>query len=247
MTVDSVPLFKVVPPTVFQDGDELIPLTVSSTREHKEAFFKIIITYFPSSSSIMASYGTVQRPTASSTATSKAEQPDESKDSTRKKRDDFKLICPFNIPLTPEAAAVRIIRNLENFGLYYTIFVWGVLFITLVPQRKVSLVYLVATTYVTCVYLLLLRAQPNSMVLHRVIDKRLVLALLAVATAVELILTHAGIHLLATLAGGVPVVIAHAVLYVADDLFVGEEACAAGELVPLVDKKTGDVESPASV
>lgn len=115
------------------------------------------------------------------------------------------------------------------------------------PQRKVSLVYLVATTYVTCIYLLLLRAQPNSVVLHRVIDKRLVLALLAVATAVELILTDAGIHLIGTLAGGVPVVIAHAVLCVADDLFVGEEACAAGELVPLVGMKTCDVESPASV
>lgn len=195
----------------------------------------------------MASYGTMQRPATSSTATLKADQPDDSKDSTRKRLNDFKLLCPFNIPLSPEAAAVRIIRNLGDFGLYYTLFVWIILFISLVPKRKVSLIFLVAMTVVACLYLLLLRALPNSVVLHRVIDKWLVLALLAIVTGVELILTRAAIHLLITLACGIPIILVHAVLRVRVDLFVGEEACAAGELVPLVAMKTGDVESPASV
>ncbi|GLT73415.1 hypothetical protein SLA2020_452760 [Shorea laevis] len=191
----------------------------------------------------MASYGTFYRPIASSsTSASKADQPDESKDSTRKNRNDFKLLCPFNIPLTPEAAAVRIIRNLRYFGLYYTLFVWIILFISLVPERKHSLIFLVDMTVVTCFFLILLRALPNSVVLQ-VIDRRLVLAVLAVVTAVELILTRAAIHLGVTLACGIPIILVHAILRVTDDLFVGEEACAAGGLVPLVGVKTGDVES----
>jgi len=190
----------------------------------------------------MASYGTNYRPIASSTTSaSKADQPDESKDSTRKNRNNFKLLCPYNIPLTPEAAAVRIIRNLRYFGLYYILFVWIILFISLVPKRKVSLIFLVAMTVVTCFYLILLRALPNSVVLHQVIDRRLVLALLAIVTVVELILTRAAIHLGVTLACGIPIILVHAILRVTDDLFVGEEACAAGELVPLVGVKTRDV------
>ncbi|GLT73416.1 hypothetical protein SLA2020_452770 [Shorea laevis] len=137
----------------------------------------------------MASYGTIYRPIASSTTSaSKADQPDESKDSTRKNRNDFKLLCPYNIPLTPKP-----------------------------PPSESSETY--------------------------VIDRRLVLALLAIVTAVELILTRAAIHLGVTLACGIPIILVHAILRVTDDLFVGEEACAAGELVPLVGVKTGDVES----
>lgn len=86
----------------------------------------------------------------------------------------------------------------------------------------------------TCLYMLLLRALPDSIVLHRIVDKQLVLALLAMVTVVELVLTHAGIHLLVTLAFGLPVIVVHAVLMVRGDLFVNEEASAAGELVPLV-------------
>jgi hypothetical protein len=194
----------------------------------------------------MASYGTMYRPGTSSTSPPTS-QADDSKDSTRKKRNDFKLLFPFNMPLTPESAAVRIIRNLRYFGLYYSLFVWIILLISLVPRRKVSLIFLVVMTVVTSLYLVLLRALPNSVVLHRIIDKRLVLALLAIVTAVELILTRAAIHLFVTLACGIPIILVHAVLRVSDDLFVGEEACAAGELVPLVYGKTCDVESPASV
>ncbi|PON99749.1 Prenylated rab acceptor [Trema orientale] len=178
----------------------------------------------------MANYGTVQRPSTASPSPS-TDHPYDPKDSTRKK---FNIICPFNIPTTQEAAAARIIRNLGDFGLYYALFIWLGLFIALIPQRKVSLIYLVAMTYVTGVYLLVLRALPNSVVLNNVIDKRLVLALLAIATMVELILTRAAIHLFASLGIGVPLILVHAVLTIRDDLFVGEEATsAADQLVPL--------------
>ncbi|KAK4267938.1 hypothetical protein QN277_024656 [Acacia crassicarpa] len=183
----------------------------------------------------MASFGTVQRiPTSSSPPSSSADQPKEPKAPHEKQFKDFNFYCPLNIPLTPEAAALRIIRNLGNLGLYYTLFVWIILFITLIPQRKVSLILLVIMSYVTTLYLLLLRAYPNSYVLHRVIDKRFVLALLAIATMVQLIITRAGIHLGVTLACAMPLVLLHAVLWISDREI--SENPGVAELAPLSNK-----------
>ncbi|KAJ1443642.1 Prenylated rab acceptor PRA1 [Sesbania bispinosa] len=180
----------------------------------------------------MANYGTTQRIPTSSTPSS-TDDTYEPKGSHEKMYNDLKFYCPINIPLTAEAAAVRIIRNLGNLGLYYTLFVWIILFITLIPQRKVSLILLVIMTYVTSLYLLLLRACPNSVLLHRIIDKRVILTLLAIATAVQLILTEAGIHLAVTLACSMPIVLIHAVLWAGCDAYEIEDASATGELVPL--------------
>ncbi|XP_061359714.1 uncharacterized protein LOC133303759 [Gastrolobium bilobum] len=180
----------------------------------------------------MANFGTTQRIPTSSTPSSTVDT-HEPKEPHEKMHSDFKISCPFNIPLTAEAASVRIIKNLVNLGLYYTLFVWIILFITLIPQRKVSLILLVIMTYVTTLYLLLLRAYPNSVVLHRIIDKRFVLTLLAVATAVQLILTEAVIHLAVTLACSIPLVLIHAVLWVGFEAFEIEDASVTGELVPL--------------
>ncbi|KAE9622098.1 hypothetical protein Lal_00032984 [Lupinus albus] len=190
----------------------------------------------------MANYGTTHRiPTTSTTPSSTTYEP---KEPNEKKHSDFKFFCPFNIPLTSEASAIRIIKNLENLGLYYTLFVWIVLFITLIPQRKVSLILLVIMTYVTTLYILLLRACPNSEVLHKIIDKRFVLALLAIATSVQLILTKAGIHLAVTLACTIPIVLVHAVLWVSFDAFEVEDGSVSGELAPLVGKnQSGAVDS----
>ncbi|KAK9911120.1 hypothetical protein M0R45_035043 [Rubus argutus] len=185
----------------------------------------------------MSSHGTVQRPSTTSTSspTLPTTHPHEPKDSTPRVRIEFSLCFPFNIPKTPEAAAARIIRNLGYFRLYYSLFIWIILFITLVPKRKLSLIFLVAMTALTCSYLALLRLVPADSVAlqYKIIDRRLVLALLVIATMVELILTHAAIHLFVTLACVTPVILIHSVLRVRDDLCVEEEACAAGELVPL--------------
>uniref|UniRef100_A0A2P2QEC8 PRA1 family protein n=1 Tax=Rhizophora mucronata TaxID=61149 RepID=A0A2P2QEC8_RHIMU len=91
-------------------------------------------------------------------------------------------------------------------------------------------------TYVGSLYLLLLRALPNSNLLHKVIDKGLILALLAFVTVAGLILTHAAMHLLLTLAAATPIVLLHAVLWVREDLHDVdyEENNSTGELAPLV-------------
>ncbi|KAK7295263.1 hypothetical protein RJT34_18169 [Clitoria ternatea] len=178
----------------------------------------------------MANFGTTQRIPTSSTPSSNTDTY-EPKGPHEKLYTNIKLYCPINIPLTSEAAGIRIIRNMGIFGLYYTLFVWIILFITLIPQREVSLILLVIMTYVTTLYCLLLRAFPNSVLLHRIIDKRVVLGLLAFATALQLILTEAGIHLALTLACSVPVVLVHAVLWASFE--VEDGSAGAGELVPL--------------
>ncbi|CAK8543313.1 unnamed protein product [Lathyrus sativus] len=161
----------------------------------------------------MANLGTTQRIPTSSKPSSLTTNASEPKGPHEKPFADFKFYCPINIPLTAEAAASRIIRNLGNLGLYYTLFIWIILFITLIPNRKVSLILLVIMTYVTTLYCLLLRACPNSVLLHRIIDKRIILSLLFIATAIQLILTRAGIHFAVTMTCSVPVVLLHAVLW----------------------------------
>ncbi|XP_028804665.1 uncharacterized protein LOC114759623 [Neltuma alba] len=184
----------------------------------------------------MATFGANQRIPTSSPPLSSDDQPCEPK-APHEKQFTLNFYCPFSIPLTPESAALRVIRNLGNLGLYYTLFVWIILFITLIPQRKVSLILLVIMSYVTTLYLLLLRAYPSSYVLHRVIDKRFVLSLLAIATMVQLIVTGAGIHLGVTLACSVPLVLLHAVLWISHhEISENFDASGAAELAPLADR-----------
>ncbi|XP_055815062.1 uncharacterized protein LOC129884807 [Solanum dulcamara] len=180
----------------------------------------------------------VQRPSATSSNSPSQTQPDESKQNPNFEKNQpfsFQIICPFSIPVTPESAATRIIKNLGKIGPYYAEFVWIVLFIALIPERKVSLVFLVAIKEVAILYLLLLRAVANS-VLFRwlfVFDTRLiVLPLLAIGTCLALIFTYAGLHLLITLAATLPIVLAHAVLWIADDCSLNEKINQ--ESVPLV-------------
>ncbi|CAL0328166.1 unnamed protein product [Lupinus luteus] len=193
----------------------------------------------------MANYGTTHRIPTTTTTPSPTSETYEPKAPHEKKFSDFKIFCPFNIPLTSEASAIRIIKNFQNLGLYYTLFVWIVLFITLIPERKVSLILLVIMTYVTTLYILLLRAYPNSEVLHKIIDKRFVLGLLAIATALQLIFTDAWIHLAVTLACTIPIVLVHAVLWVSFDAFEVEDgSVSSGDLAPLVGQnQSGAVDS----
>lgn len=187
----------------------------------------------------MASYGTIQRPsTLPNPASFKPSQPPSTSTHTHKNMTHFNPLQYFNIPSSPEAAAIRIVRNLRYFRIYYTLLVWLILFVSLIPRRRLSLILLVATTAVGCFYLLLLRAIPDSVILHRIIDPRLVVALLGIVTVVELVLTRATIHLLVSLAVGVLIILVHAVLRMGDDLYVTEEAMAVGELLPLVSEKS---------
>lgn len=107
----------------------------------------------------------------------------------------------------------------------------------LIPRHKISLILLVIMTYVTTLYCLVLRAYPNSVLLHRSVDKRFVFGLLVFATLVQLILTDAGVYLAVSLACVVPLVLLHAVLWVSHHTFVETEdedaCCCAKQLVPL--------------
>lgn len=185
----------------------------------------------------MASIGPVQRPSITAQASDSMPQIDSSTASHKKDHGySFKFICPFSIPPTSEAAAVRIIKNLLFFGLYYLLFVYIVLFITLIPRRKVSLVFLVAMREIAFLYLLLLRALPNSFILNKTINKFFVLFLLCVITGVEMIVTRAGIHLLITLVSTTPVILFHAAFWREDLHLVNSEdgSAAGGEYLPIM-------------
>ena len=204
-------------------------------------FFFLLLNFIIYNIRNMASYGAIQRPSITSKSTSTEHIPGELNNSTGAnwtdfKRAEFKVVCPLKIPSSAEAAALRIITNLNHFALYYTHFVWIILFITLIPKRKVSLIFLVIMTYVASLYLLLLSAVPRSNIIHKVLDKRIVLPVIVIATMVELIVTQAALHLLLTLTGSLPVVLVHAVLWVREDHSVEEERAGAssGELLPLV-------------
>ncbi|PKI60777.1 hypothetical protein CRG98_018824 [Punica granatum] len=160
-----------------------------------------------------------------------------------KERADIRLLCPFSVPPGPEVAAVRIVKNVAYFWLFYTLFLWTGLSISLIPKRQLSLLLLIATSAVACSYLLLLRLLPSTAVLHRLIDRRLVLTLLAILIAVELVLTKAGIHLMVTLAIGTPIIIVHAFFRGRDDLCLNEEAYNPGELFFLLERKPKEKEN----
>lgn len=147
----------------------------------------------------MEGYGTTTQRLSTPTPPPSASHDHRESNDSAKTLYTFTFSFPFNIPSSPESAAARIIKNLGTFSLYYAIFVWTVLFITLVPKRKVSIVYLVATTEVAFLYVLLLRAFPSSALLHKIIDRRFVLFLLFVICGVEMILTRAGIHFFVTI------------------------------------------------
>ncbi|KAL6008336.1 hypothetical protein ACLOJK_033845 [Asimina triloba] len=198
---------------------------------------------FPSILLKMANYGTVGRPSSLANSLSSVQVRPLPASTSWVPPSEFELQL-FSIPSTPEALVKCVIRNLAYFQFHNIFFVWLILFVSLVPRRHISLIFLVGTTAVACLYLLLLRAVPDSMVLHRIIDRRLVLAFLGIVAAVEFILTHAVIHLLVSLATGIPIILFHVVFRSQDDLFVSERASAAGELVPLVDKKESKTESP---
>ncbi|TMW90756.1 hypothetical protein EJD97_015308 [Solanum chilense] len=174
----------------------------------------------------------VQRTSASRT------QPNESKQAPNlesKNTFSFQILCLFSIPSIIESATSRIIEDLRKFWLYYAEFMWIVLFILLISERKVSLVCLVAMKEVAVLYLLFLNSVANSVVFRWLIafDTRpIVLPLLAIGTCLALILTGAGIQLLITLALTFPIVLAHAVLCVAEDFSLDDEIDQ--ESVPLV-------------
>nr|DAD18336.1 TPA_asm: hypothetical protein HUJ06_019799 [Nelumbo nucifera] len=159
----------------------------------------------------------------------------------------------FGLPSSPDKAVVRIINNLLRFWVYYALTVWAILLASFLPRRRVALVFLLVMTALAGLYLLLLltlrisevmtspKAEPKSPAVIQVIFVPvlaliamvlvltqamvyMLLASLLILTTAELFLTHAVLHFFASLAVGLPLILAHAVLLVRDgDLRRGRE------------------------
>ncbi|XP_066388353.1 PRA1 family protein D-like [Miscanthus floridulus] len=148
-----------------------------------------------------------------------------------------------------EAAAVRAVRNLRTFRFHYAVLQWVLLLATLAPRHRASVVFLMAASKGLLVYGGLLRAFPNSALLRRLLDRRLVAAVFVALVLADIVAAGAVANLLAALAAGVPVIVLHASFRVRDDLEGPSPDAAAengkeDEASAVVEKKEdGDVEA----
>lgn len=155
----------------------------------------------------------------------------------------------FGAAADAEAAAVRAVRNLRTFRFHYAALQWALLLASLAPRRRASMLFLMAASKGLLLYGGLLRVFPNSALLRRLLDRRLVALIFVALVLANLAAAGAIANLLAALAVGVPVIVLHASFRVRDDLEGpslpspaaenGEEETAA-----VVEKKEdGDVEA----
>lgn len=155
----------------------------------------------------------------------------------------------FAAPPDAEAAAVRAVRNVGSFRVHYAALLWGLLLASLAPRHRASMLFLMAASKLVLAYGVLLRVFPNSALLRRVLDRRLVLGLFLLAVLLELAATDALGCLFSAMALGLPIVLLHAVFRVRDDLLLAEEGSAAaaanGGDTP-EKKEEGDLESGPS-
>ncbi|BAF27242.2 PRA1 family protein D [Oryza sativa Japonica Group] len=155
----------------------------------------------------------------------------------------------FGAAADAEAAAVRAVRNLRTFRFHYAALQWALLLASLAPRHRASMLFLMAASKGLLLYGGLLRVFPNSALLRRLLDRRLVALVFVALVLADLAAAGAIANLLAALAVGVPVIVLHASFRVRDDLEGpslpspaaenGEEETAA-----VVEKKEdGDVEA----
>jgi hypothetical protein len=137
-----------------------------------------------------------------------------------------------------EAAAVRAVRNLRTFRFHYAVIQWVLLLASLAPRHRASVLFLMAASKGLLLYGGLLKAFPNSALLRRLLDRRLVGALFVALVLADLVAAGAVDKLLFALAAGVPVVLLHAAFRVRDDL---EPASDGGDEDKDKDKEDGVV------
>jgi hypothetical protein len=148
-----------------------------------------------------------------------------------------------------EAAAVRAVRNLRTFRFHYAVLQWALLLAFLAPRHRASVLFLMAASKGLLVYGGLLKAFPNSAILRRLLDRRLVAVVFLALVLADIAAAGAVPSLLYALSAGVPVIILHSSFRVRDDLEGPSlEAAENGkgeeeeEASAVVEKEDGDVE-----
>ncbi|URD82602.1 PRA1 family protein [Musa troglodytarum] len=143
--------------------------------------------------------------------------------------------------LRRSAAVVEHARDsARSTRLHYALLLWVLLLASLFPRRRATMLFLMAASKLALFYGALLRAFPNSALLRRIVDRRLVAALLMAVVGAEIVMTSAVPQFLLAMAVGAPLVLLHAVFRTQDDPAASGEDTAAGnggELGPILEKK----------
>lgn len=188
-------------------------------------FFSDLLTE-KSNQPFMTNYGTI--PTSSSaTPIANMEYLSRAKDRIKSglgTRRPWKLMFDYrsvSLPRGISDALIRIKTNAVYFRMNYAITALFVLFLSLLWHPVSLIVFVVMMA--AWLFLYFLRDEPLA-VFGKTIDDRAVLIVLGVVTIVLLLLTHATLNILVSVAIGLVIVTVHAALRKTDDLFVDEEA-----------------------
>ncbi|KAG6507285.1 hypothetical protein ZIOFF_032627 [Zingiber officinale] len=147
----------------------------------------------------------------------------------------------FAVPADDEAAAVRAVRNLRSFRFHYAFLLWFLLLASLFPRRRHTMLFLMAASKLALFFGAFLKVFPNSTLLRRIVERRVMGALVAFVIGAEIVATGAVLQFLVAMAVGVPLVLLHAVFRARDDLAtdVVETAAVAngGEFRQMAEKE----------
>ncbi|GLT95159.1 hypothetical protein SLE2022_128560 [Rubroshorea leprosula] len=150
---------------------------------------------------------------------------------TRRPWPEFLNLHSFSLPISAADAKARIRRNVSYFRVNYAMIMLVMLFLSLLWHPLSMIIFLIV--FVLWWFFYFFRDDPV-VVLGRVIDDRIVLAILSLITVICLVFTKVGTNVLVSLIIGVVVVGVHAAFRNTEDLFVDVETAEEGGLLSVV-------------